>query len=110
MDISAKGQMTEKRLDDNIAKIKARQERFAEQELPNVDERIENLENRKTKLHNQAKPEEIKSEAVIIVDCLYLYGTDYMSTREIKEHFMRYPTMHVQWINDSSCTLKFQTE
>ena len=23
---------------------------------------------------------------------------------------MRYPTMHVQWINDSSCTLKFTRE
>jgi len=63
--------------------------------MPNVDERIENLETRKNKLHNQAKPEEIKSDAVIIEDCLYLYGTDYMSTREIKEHFMRYPTVHI---------------
>lgn len=71
--------------------------------------KIENLENRIEKLHNVAKPDEIKSDAVIIENQLYLYGTDFMSTKEIKLHFMRYPEVEVKWINDSSCTLQFSS-
>lgn len=58
---------------------------------PMAETRIENLENRINKLHNVSKPEEIKTDAVIIEDMLYFYGTDFMSTREIKTYFMRYP-------------------
>ena len=72
-----------------------------------AETRIENLENRINKLHNVSKPDEIKSEAIIIEDKLYLYGTDFMSTKEIRLHFLRYPEVQVQWINDSSCTLQF---
>ena len=75
--------------------------------MAEAETRIENLENRINKLHNVSKPDEIKSEAVIIEDKLYLYGTDFMSTKEIRLHFMRYPEVQVQWINDSSCTLQF---
>ena len=32
------------------------------------------------------KPAEINPDAVIKEDALYLYGTDYMSTRDIKEY------------------------
>ena len=71
--------------------------------------KIENLEKRIEKLHNVSKPDEIKSDAVIIENQLYLYGTDFMSTEEIRLHFMRYPRVFVNWINDSSCTLLFST-
>ena len=47
---------------------------------------------------------------MIIEDLLYFYGTDYMSTREVYDYFMRYPNISVKWINDSSCTIKFQTK
>ena len=63
--------------------------------MAEAETRIENLENRINKLHNVSKPDEIKSEAVIIEDKLYLYGTDFMSTKEIRLHFMRYPEVHV---------------
>lgn len=86
-----------------------RQEKFASEAPPEAEVRIENLEKRIDKLHNVSKPEEIKASAVIIEDMLYFYGTDYMSTQEIKDYFMRYPDIEVRWINDSSCTLKFPT-
>jgi hypothetical protein len=63
--------------------------------MAEAETRIESLENRINKLHNVSKPDEIKSEAVIIEDKLYLYGTDFMSTKEIRLHFMRYPEVQV---------------
>lgn len=33
-----------------------------------------------------------------------------MSTAEIKQYLLAYPTVHVKWINDSSCTLSFENE
>jgi hypothetical protein len=56
-----------------------------------------------------AKPEEIKSSAVVIPDSLYLYGTDYMSNKDIKIYLIHFPYVRINWINDSSCTLKFAT-
>jgi hypothetical protein len=107
MDLNATGIKKVERLEQNIARIKHRQQKFCEEPMAEAVTRLENLENRITKLHNVSKPDEIKSDAVIIEDKLYLYGTDFMSTKEIKEHFMRYTDLVVQWINDSSCTLKF---
>ena len=72
-----------------------RQQKFADEAPVEAEHRIENLEQRITKLHNVSKPEEIKSTAIIIEDTLYLYGTDYMSTQEIKLYFMRYPNTEV---------------
>ena len=54
-----------------------------------------------------AKPEEIKETAVIIPDSLYLYGTDYMSNKDIKYYLIHFPHVRIKWINDSSCTLNF---
>ena len=73
------------------------------------DTKIQQLEQRITKIHNVAKPEEIKATAVIKEDTLYLYGTDFMSTDEINLYMMQYPDMKVRWINDSSCTLSFKS-
>lgn len=42
-----------------------------------------------------SKPEEIKSEAVIKLNCLYLYGTDYMSTDEIALYLIQFPNVHI---------------
>lgn len=91
MNLPATGQIKVDRLNENIQKIRMRQQKFAEEAQPEAETRIENLENRITKLHNVSKPEEIKSTAVIIEDLLYFYGTDFMSTKEIKDYFMRYP-------------------
>ena len=61
-------------------------------------------------MHNTAKPEQIKAEAQILADKLYLYGTDYMSTGEIKNYFVHFPSIRVTWINDSSCIIGFSSE
>jgi len=54
--------------------------------------------------------------AEIVPDVLYLYGVDYMSTNDIKTYFERYTVsgtdkeiLEVRWINDSSCTVKFES-
>jgi hypothetical protein len=53
--------------------------------------------------------------AEIVPDALYLYGVDYMSTNDIKTYLERYTSagdkeaLEVRWINDSSCTIKFET-
>jgi hypothetical protein len=109
MDLSAASKDKVGKLNENIQRIRMRQQKFAAEAPPEAEMRIENLEKRIDKLHNVSKPEEIKASAVIIEDMLYFYGTDYMSTQEIKDYFMRYPDVQVRWINDSSCTLKFPT-
>jgi hypothetical protein len=83
MDLSVTGQNKADKISCHISKIKMRQEKFAEEAPIEANDKIAELEQRITKLHNVSKPEEIKSEAIIKLDCLYLYGTDYMSTEEI---------------------------
>ena len=61
-------------------------------------------------MHNTAKPEEIRADAVVDPNSLYLYGTDYMSTSEIKDYLIHFPAVRIRWINDSSCTLGFPDE
>ncbi len=109
MDMPAAGQQKVERIAENISKIKMRQQKFAEQPMPEAETKIQQLEQRITKIHNVEKPEEIKSSAIIKEDTLYLYGTDFMSTDEINLYMMQFPDMKVQWINDSSCTLKFKS-
>lgn len=109
MDLPAAGQQRIEKLAENISKIKMRQQKFAEEPMPESETKIQQLEQRITKIHNVAKPEEIKSSAVIIEDMLYLYGTDFMSTDEINLYMFSFPDMKVRWINDSSCTLKFNS-
>lgn len=109
MDLNAAGIKRVERLEENISKIKHRQQKFCEEPMVEAVSKIVNLEKRIEKLHNVSKPDEIKSDAVIIENQLYLYGTDFMSTEEIRVHFMRYPRVFVNWINDSSCTLLFST-
>ena len=50
----------------------------------------------------------------IVPDTVYLYGVDYMSTNDIKTYLERYSSnkelLEVKWINDSSCTIKFESE
>jgi len=57
-------------------------------------------------------PKPIEKGSVIVPDALYVYGVDYMNTFEIKTYFERYSTdkekIIVNWINDSSCTVKFE--
>ena len=42
------------------------------------------------------------------MDTLYLYGVDYMSTKEVKEYFKAFKEPEVTWINDSACRIKFE--
>ena len=108
MDLPARSQNTKQYLNQNIEKIRHRQQKFSDiGEHPDSGKRIEKLENRITRLYNSAKPEQIQESAQIIEDTLYLYGTDYMSNSDIKDYFLRFPEVQIKWINDSSCTLKF---
>ena len=72
--------------------------------------KIKKLNKRITSLKAYEKPVQISSDAKIIEDSLYLYGTDFMSTGDIKNYFgTLFPAVHIKWINDSSCTIKFET-
>jgi len=41
---------------------------------------------------------------------LYMYGTDFMSTDEVKQYFEKFGDTTIQWINDSSCTVLFEKD
>ena len=57
------------------------------------------------------KPVEIKDGAKILPDTLYLYGTDYMSNKDIQLYIgTQFPDNEIKWINDSSCTIKLPSE
>ena len=73
--------------------------------------KINKLNKRITSLKAYEKPAEIHESAIIKPDTLYLYGTDFMSTRDIKLYIgTQFPQIHIQWINDSSCTISFEDE
>lgn len=70
--------------------------------------KINKLNKRITSLKAFEKPAEIQADAQINDDALYLYGTDFMSTRDIKFYVgTQFPEVQIKWINDSSCTLTF---
>ena len=93
-----------------IDKLKARAERFADEDEVMPSTTITNLENKVSQLRSFEKPEEIKRSAVITEDSLYLFGTDFMSTGDIKDYMgIQFPDIFVTWINDSSCTIKFDS-
>ena len=57
------------------------------------------------------KPAEIHESAIIRPDTLYLYGTDFMSTKDIKLYIgTQFPEIEIKWINDSSCSVVFPNE
>ena len=73
-------------------------------------QRIHDLEGHIDRLKNMDKPEEIREGAKIIENSLYLYGTDFMSTSNIKMYIgTQFPNVQITWINDSSCTLQFES-
>ena len=90
-----------------IDRIKARYERFGDDVAKISENKISKLNKKITSLRAFEKPAEIKSGAKIFEDTLYLYGTDYMSTKDIKSYVgTQFPVHEIKWINDSSCTIK----
>mmetsp|Transcript_59678 Transcript_59678/g.82016 ORF Transcript_59678/g.82016 Transcript_59678/m.82016 type:complete len:114 (+) Transcript_59678:424-765(+) len=79
-------------------------------DLEKSKKNISSIQNRIDKLENVEPPKQIDKDAQIIPDTLYLYGTDYMSTKEIYEYLYSFPDANVKWINDSSCTVKLSSE
>jgi hypothetical protein len=63
--------------------------------------------------HKEA-PKPIEKDSQILLDSIYLYGVDYMSTFDIKSYFERFASdkeaLVVNWLNDSSCLVKFESE
>jgi len=56
MDLSVAGQSKADRISGHISKIKMRQEKFAEEAPIEANDKISELEQRITKLHNVSKP------------------------------------------------------
>lgn len=96
------------KIKEQIERIKRRQERFGEDVEEISKSKINKLNKRITSLKAFEKPAEITENAIIREETLYLYGTDFMSTRDIKFYIgTQFPQIDIQWINDSSCTIKF---
>lgn len=99
------------KIQEQIDRIKRRQERFGEDVEQVSKTKINKLNRRITSLKAFEKPAEIQADAQIRDEALYLYGTDYMSTRDIKFYVgTQFPEVEIKWINDSSCTLTFQNK
>ena len=41
---------------------------------------------------------------------MHLFGVDFLSTDEIMKYFKAYNAQKIEWINDSSCNVKFESE
>ena len=68
------------------------------------------MQNSMKNMVNQANPRLIDPDSQILKDKLYIYGTDKMSNDDIKAYFLHYPQIKLQWINDSSVVLSFDSE
>ena len=100
-----------KKINQQIERIKQRKERFGEEVEKVSMQKIKKLNKRITSLKAYEKPSEIKQDAEIIEDSLYMYGTDFMSTADIRNYFgTLFPKTQIKWINDSSCTIQFQSK
>ena len=68
---------------------------------------------------HKAPPVPITQGAKILTDCIYLYGVDFMSTKDVETYFNRFTDekstangldlLKIIWINDSSCVIKLQS-
>jgi len=96
------------KIQEQIERIKRRQERFGADVEAVSTSKISKLNKRITSLKAFEKPAEIQADAKIVENSLYLYGTDFMSTRDIKFYLgTQFPQIEIKWINDSSCTVTF---
>ena len=43
-------------------------------------------------------------------DTIHLYGVDLMSTKDIYAYFSEHAPVRVEWIDDSSCNVVFESE
>ena len=99
------------KIQTQIERIKARQERFGEEVDQVASSKINQLNKRITSLKAFEKPVGIAEGANILSDTVYLYGTDYMSNKDIKAYIgTQFPDHEIKWINDSSCTIKLATQ
>lgn len=109
MELGSAGPKVDK-IQTQIDRIKARQERFGEEVSQVASSKINQLNKRITSLKAFEKPVEIKEGATILPDTVYLYGTDYMSNSDINQYIgTQFPEHTIKWINDSSCTIKLST-
>lgn len=105
--------MTAQELETEIKKLQDRQAKFGV--ITEESQRILNILQRRFEFakHKEA-PKPILLEAEVLPNSILLYGVDYMSTFDIKSYFERFAStkdaLEVKWINDSSCTVKFESE
>ena len=104
-------------LKDKIERMKGRFERFGEEVIRKGQKReCYRLEKRLEWTEHKAPPVPIQVGSEILQDSLYLYGVDFMSTKDVENYFKRFSTamevdgeaseFKVNWINDSSCVVK----
>ena len=104
---------TVEEIEKEIKKHQERLEKFQTQ-TPESLLITERLQRKLEFARHKDAPRPIEKDSTIVPDAIYLYGVDYMNTFEIKTYFERYSTdkekIVVSWINDSSCTIKFETD
>lgn len=104
-------------LKDKIDRMKGRFERFGDEVVRRGQKReVHKLQKRLEWTEHKAPPLPILKDSVILEDSIYLYGVDFMSTKDVENYFKRFSTamevdeeeseFKVNWINDSSCTVK----
>jgi uncharacterized protein (DUF1330 family) len=102
---------------DKIEKMKGRFERFGDELIRKGQKReVIKLEKRLEWTEHKAPPLPILKDSVMLSDSLYLYGVDFMSTKDVENYFKRFSNsmevegepseFKVNWINDSSCVVK----
>ena len=101
-------------LESEIKKIQERQEKYGTQTEESLII-MERLQRRLDFARHKEAPKPILKGSTLLEDTIYLYGVDYMSTSDIKGYFERFTTNNdgeqlvVAWIDDSSCTVKFES-
>ena len=104
-------------LKEKIDRMKGRFERFGEETTQRCQNKeVYRLQKRLEWTEHKAPPLPILKDSQILDDSIYLYGVDFMSTKDVENYFKRFSTamevegepseFKVNWINDSSCTVK----
>ena len=57
----------------------------------------------------KAVPDFTEENVEIRYNAYYLFGVDYMSNEKIRHYFNINPHFRIEWINDSSCNISFNS-
>ena len=97
-------------IEKEILKLQERQSKFGNEVTDEAKKMLHRLTKKLEFLKHKEPPRRIQLEEEMSMDTLYLYGVDYMSTKEVKEYFKSFKEPEVTWINDSACRIKFESQ